>query len=144
MQEYKLKLQVRWADLDANAHLRHSVYYDWGSYCRISFLNGHGLSTMKMHELKVGPVLFREECIFRKEVLQEDDVSINVELVKSRRDFSRWSMRHTIFKGDVIAAVINIDGAWMDTVKRKLCAPPDLVATTYDDMPKAEDFAWTD
>lgn len=142
MNEYKLDLQIRWADLDANAHLRHSVYYDWGSYCRIHFLNAHGLSTKKMHEQNIGPVLFREECIFKKEVLQEDKVSINVALLKSRKDFSRWSMRHVIFKNDEVAAIINIDGAWMDTIKRKLCTPPLTVGEAYHHMPLAEDFVW--
>lgn len=136
-------VQIRWSDLDANAHLRHSVYYDWGAYCRIEFLLEHGLSTTKMHELQIGPVLFREECIFRREVRQEDQVTINVELTKARKDFSRFSMRHTIVKnGDTVAAIMNIDGAWMNTEKRKLTTPPELVVNTYDAMPKSEDFEW--
>lgn len=56
MQQYILPVQIRWSDLDANAHLRHSVYYDWGSYCRIAFLNEQGLSTTNMHELHIGPI----------------------------------------------------------------------------------------
>jgi acyl-CoA thioester hydrolase len=137
------QLQIRWSDLDANAHLRHSVYYDWGAYCRIEFLLEHGLSTTKMHELRIGPVLFREECVFRREIRQEDQLTINVELTKARKDFSRFSMRHTIVKnGDTVAAVMNLDGAWMDTEKRKLSTPPGLVVNTYDVMPKSEDFEW--
>jgi acyl-CoA thioester hydrolase len=136
-------VQIRWSDLDANAHLRHSVYYDWGAYCRIEFLLEHGLSTTKMHELHIGPVLFREECVFRREIRQEDEVTINLELTKARKDFSRFSMRHTVVKnGDTVAAIMNLDGAWMDTEKRKLATPPELVMHTYDAMPKSEDFEW--
>ena len=143
MTEFIKPVQIRWSDLDANAHLRHSVYYDWGTYCRIEFLLEHGLSTTKMHELQIGPVLFREECVFRREIRQDDQVTINVVLTKARRDFSRFSMRHTIVKnGDTVAAMMNLDGAWMDTAKRKLAAPPELVVSTYDAMPKSEDFEW--
>lgn len=143
MQHYTKQVQIRWADLDANAHLRHSVYYDWGSFCRIEFLNEQGLSTTKMHELHIGPVLFREEAVFKREIRQEDRVTINLELVKARRDFSRFSIRHTIIKNeDTVAAVIIVEGAWMDTIRRKLCTPPGIIATTYDAMPKSSDFEW--
>lgn len=143
MASFVKTVQIRWSDLDANAHLRHSVYYDWGAYCRIAFLLEQGLSATRMQELNIGPVLFREECTFRREIRQEDAVTIDVELAGARRDFSRFSMRHTIVKnGDIIAAIINLDGAWMDTVKRKLITPPELVVNTYDVMPKSEDFAW--
>lgn len=141
--EYIKQVQIRWSDLDVNAHLRHSVYYDWGAFCRIAFLQEHGLSTIKMQELHIGPVLFREEAVFKREVRQEDTVAINLELVKARRDFSRFAIRHTIFKNeDTIAALITVEGAWIDMIKRKLCTPPEIVAATYGVMPKADDFEW--
>lgn len=143
MTNYVMPVQIRWSDLDANAHLRHSVYYDWGAQCRIDFLAEQGLSTINMQELHVGPVLFREECVFRREIRQGDAVTINLELTRARRDFSRFSIRHTIVKnGEVISAVLNLDGAWIDTLKRKLVTPPQLVYNTYELMPKSEDFEW--
>ena len=39
MDVYSKKVEIRWSDLDPNFHLRHSVYYDWGAYTRISFLS---------------------------------------------------------------------------------------------------------
>ncbi|MFT4093816.1 MAG: acyl-CoA thioesterase [Niabella sp.] len=142
---YIKAVEIRWSDLDVNAHLRHSVYYDWGAFCRIEFLRENGLSTLKMQELNVGPVIFREECVFKREIRQGDVVTINLELTKARRDFSRFSIRHHIIKdGDVTAAIINMDGAWINTIKRKLVTPPGIVFTTYDIMPKSEDFEWLD
>lgn len=144
MATYIKPVEIRWSDLDVNAHLRHSVYYDWGAYCRIQFLFEHGLSTTKMQELHTGPIIFREECIFKKEIRQGDAVTINLELTKARKDFSRFSMRHTIVKNTkMISAVINLDGSWMDTVKRKLTIPPDVIIKTYAAMPKSDDFGWT-
>ena len=65
MSAFIQEVQIRWSDLDPNIHLRHSVYYDWGAFCRIAFLTDRGLSTEVMNQLQIGPILFREECIFR-------------------------------------------------------------------------------
>lgn len=143
MERYLKDIQVRWSDLDPNVHLRHSVYYDWGAFCRISFLDESRLTAEVMHALKIGPILFREECVFRREIRLGDKVSIDLELVNSKRDFSRWSIRHTVRKnGDTISAIITVDGAWLDIEKRKLASPPTEVHEVFTQMPKAMDFTW--
>jgi acyl-CoA thioester hydrolase len=145
MDNYLKELQVRWSDLDPNFHLRHSVYYDWGAFCRIEFLNAHGLSAEVMTKLNFGPILFREECIFRKEIMMTDAITIDLKLLKAKKDFSRWSIQHTIFKGgNIQCAILSVDGAWIDTLKRKLTAPPSHVANIFDEMPKSENFQWLD
>ncbi|WP_018627381.1 acyl-CoA thioesterase [Niabella aurantiaca] len=143
MEPFIRELQIRWSDLDLNGHLRHSVYYDWGAYCRIRFLSEKGLTTTRMMELRVGPVIFREECVFKKEIRPGDPVFIDLELTRSRRDFSRWGMQHRIYKdAHTLAAIISLEGAWMDTLKRKLTIPPSEVAAAYNVMPLAGHFRW--
>lgn len=145
MENYTLPVQIRWSDLDPNFHLRHSVYYDWGALCRIEFLYRHGLTADIMMKLRLGPILLREECVFRKEIRFGDNVIINLELLKSKRDFSRWTIRHTVIKnGDTISAILTVDGAWLDIVKRKLAAPPTDVIHVFEQMPVAEEFQWLD
>ncbi len=53
MDEFSKLIQIRWSDLDPNFHLRHSVYYDWGAFCRVEFLNEHGLTAGLMQQLIV-------------------------------------------------------------------------------------------
>ncbi len=143
MQEFSMPLQVRWADIDANNHLRHSVYYDWGAACRIAFLNQQGLTMERMHQLHFGPVLLREECVFRKEVRLQDSVSINLEIVWARKDFTRWSIRHQITKKtDIPCAIITVEGAWIDTLKRKLAGPLPEAIEVFSQMPISRDFEW--
>jgi acyl-CoA thioester hydrolase len=143
MQSFIREVQVRWSDLDPNVHLRHSVYYDWGAFCRIAFLGEQHLTTEEMQRLQIGPILFREECIFRREIRLGDNVTIDLELLKAKKDFSRWTIRHTIVKNtDTIAAVLTVDGAWLDVVKRKLAVPPKEVDDVFSQMPRAEDFQW--
>lgn len=143
MNEFSKIIQIRWSDLDPNFHLRHSVYYDWGAWCRVEFLNEYGLSADVMTELKFGPILFREECVFRREIRSGDEVRINLHVTKSRKDFSRWSIQHHITKnGDTLCAVLSVDGAWMNVVQRKLMSPPDKVIEVFEKMPRGEGFEW--
>ncbi|AHF14885.1 acyl-CoA thioesterase [Niabella soli] len=145
MKQFIKETEIRWSDLDPNGHLRHSVYYDWGAYARVSFLNEQGLSPDRMMELHVGPVIFREECVFKREIRLGDTAAIQLELVSARRDFSRWTVRHFIYKNEaVLAAVLTLDGAWIDTLKRKLTIPPPEAVKVFSEMPLAEGFKWTD
>lgn len=141
MNPFKETIQVRWADIDANRHLRHSVYYDYGAMVRMNVLSHAGLTTGKMEELRIGPILFREEATFRREIRFEDKITIDVELVRSTSDFGRWSLRHHFTKDDgTLAAVINIDGAWIDLDKRKLARPDSFVRGIFEKFPKSADF----
>jgi len=143
MKEYSSSLQVRWSDLDPNFHVRHSVYYDWGAQCRVAFLDEFGLTAAVMQELHFGPILFREECVFRREIRSSDDIRINLRLIKARQDYSRWSIQHEIIKDDdTVCAVLTVDGAWMDVVRRKLASPPEKVHDVFLLMPKGDGFEW--
>src|SRR4051812_41134119 len=80
MENYAKEVEVRWSDLDPNYHLRHSVYYDWGAYLRLTFLNENGLTPSVMLQHHFGPVLFREESVFKREIFFGDTVTINIKL----------------------------------------------------------------
>jgi acyl-CoA thioester hydrolase len=141
MKKYSQTIQIRWADIDQNRHLRHSVYYDFGAMLRIAFLSGHGLTSAKMEELKIGPVIFREEAIFRREIKPEDKIEIDVQLVSISPDFARWTLRHNFIKEDgTTAAILNLDGAWVDLIKRKLTIPDIFVQNIFNAFPKSDDF----
>jgi len=141
MEKYSQRLQIRWADIDANRHLRHSVYYDFGATLRMSVLSELGLSVRKLEEIMVGPILFREEGIFRREIVFEDTITLDVELFKATPDYSRWSLRHNFIKDDgTLAATVTVDGAWIDMVKRKLTVPNIFIHDVFEKFPKAADF----
>jgi acyl-CoA thioester hydrolase len=145
MEAFITPIEVRWSDLDPNVHVRHSVYYDWGALSRIRFLNQNGLSTSTMQQLQIGPIIFREECVFKREVRLEDVITIDVEVMKARRDFSRWTIRHNIVKdGNTVAAILTLDGAWIDMAKRKLAVTPQEVINAFQVMPKAKEFEWAE
>jgi acyl-CoA thioester hydrolase len=143
MAKYEVSVQIRWADVDQNRHVRHSAYYDYGATARMMFLNEHGLTTQKMEELKVGPVLFREEAVFRREIRLEDQIGIDIEVLKATADFSRWSLRHNITKVDgTLAAVLQVDGAWIDLTRRKLAGANDFIREVFKAIPLSAEFQW--
>jgi len=145
METFIQDVQVRWSDLDPNVHLRHSVYYDWGAFCRIAFLNEHQLTTELMQRLQIGPILFREECVFKREIRLSDKVTISLQVLRAKKDFSRWTIQHTVVKNeDTVAAILTVEGAWMDTAKRKLATPPVEVFSVFSQMPLDANFQWLD
>jgi acyl-CoA thioester hydrolase len=145
MTEFKCAIHLRWSDLDPNFHLRHSAYYDFGAQARVDFLIASGISPMVMQKEGFGPILFREECIFKREIRYGDKVTIDVKVKSLKKDHSRFSMQHELTREDgTLCAVINVDGAWIDTKLRKLTAPPQLAIDALDKFPRTADFSWTE
>ena len=60
--------QVLWSQMDANQHMRHSAYADFAAQARLNMLESVGLKLSKLFEYNIGPVLFKEELIYLREV----------------------------------------------------------------------------
>lgn len=136
------EISIRWSDLDPNFHMRHSAFYDFGAQHRIEVLEQHGLTMKVMQQQSFGPVLFREEAIFRKEIHLSDTITITTKMGKMKADASRWTIVHELNnQRDELCAVISVDGAWMDTKLRKLASPtPQIVVDVMNAFPKTQDF----
>lgn len=140
MELFEQKIIVRWSDLDPNGHVRHSVYYDYGAQARIAFLDKHGFDIKWMARKGVGPVLFREEAKFYRELNSGDELIIDVKLSGVSSDHRKWSMRHRIMRGDEICATLDMDGAWLDLEKRKVIVPPQELIEKFEDLGHTEEF----
>ncbi len=141
MDPFLYPINLRWADMDPNFHLRHDVYYGLGAQARVETLLLSGITPQVMQSAHFGPILFREECVFRREMRLGDKVDIHVRLSKARPDGSRWSFRQEFVRGDgTLCAGLTVDGAWMDTQLRKLTVPPQEFMTRFLAIPHTEDF----
>ncbi|MDZ4666686.1 MAG: acyl-CoA thioesterase [bacterium] len=141
MKNFIYKDKIMWSQVDANMHLRHSAYADFAAQARIELLEslGFGAEAFKMH--KIGPILFREELIYLKELRPNEHIEITCEVTKLSSDASRWSFRQFVFKADgTKAAIINVDGAWIDTEKRKLTGLNEEMVLAFNSLHKSEDF----
>lgn len=140
---FRTRIQLRWADIDANFHLRHSVFYDLCAQQRIVALQSVGLTMDVMQQHHFGPIIFREECIFRREIKLTDDLFLELAVRHLSRDRRKWSFAHTFIKADgTDCATSNCEGAWMDTGSRKLTAPPAHLGDNLELLPRAPDFTW--
>ncbi|MFI5157924.1 MAG: acyl-CoA thioesterase [Sphingobacteriales bacterium] len=133
--------QVLWSQIDANQHMRHSAYADFGAQARLTMMESLGLDLKALLKYNIGPVLFREELFYTREVGINDRIQVSCELIKSRADGSRWTMRHEIFRNDGIkASTIIVEGAWIDLEKRKLAALPAELMQHFMNSPKGKDY----
>ncbi|MFZ7116419.1 MAG: acyl-CoA thioesterase [Bacteroidota bacterium] len=142
MSTFSKIISIRWADLDPNFHLRHSVYYDLGSQFRVELLDEAGLTMKVMKEQGFGPILFREECVFKKEILMADEITLTAKIVKMKADGSRWTIMHEFLKSEgTLCAQLTLDGAWMDVLNRRIANPtPKIAFEVLNQFPKAHDF----
>jgi acyl-CoA thioester hydrolase len=136
------RVALRWADLDVNGHVRHTVYYDLGSRQRMEAFAACKLTLHAMQENDAAPVLFREECRFFKEVRLEDEVDIHVGILGLSKDFRKFRFQHRFLRGDDLCATIEVDGAWMSMRTRRIFVPPEIVADAMEALPKAEGFSY--
>lgn len=106
-------------------------------------LSNAGLSLAKIAESGIGPVLFREELIYYREIMADQHIRVTVEMTRYNKKNSRFSFQHTIYREDrTKCAVVNVDGAWIDIEKRKLTSLPASWDTMLDELPKSTDFAY--
>lgn len=137
-------LNLRWSDLDPNFHLRHSSYYDLAAQERIEILHQYGITIEMMQAENVGPVLFKEQCEFKREIHLNSRIHILTKLLKMKRDASFWVIQHEFLsEEDKLHALLKVEGSWIDTIKRKLARPvPEVILSGLERFPKTEDFEY--
>ena len=141
--DFKVEIQVRWSDVDQNQHVRHSAYYDYGAHARVQFFKSQGFGMEAFVQSGIGPILFKEECSFIRELRLNEVVTVNVKIGEILADGSRWEMYHEVFntKGEK-SAQIKVQGAWIDLKQRKVTTPPVTLATAIAKLPKGEDYVY--
>ncbi|UIR54589.1 thioesterase family protein [Sphingobacterium sp. SRCM116780] len=141
MDKIFFKGQVLWAQIDANRHLRHSAYADFCAQARSNMLNSIGLSLTEFAIHRIGPILFREELLYHREIHLDEEIYVEVELTQFNAINSRFSFRHLVFKADgTKSATVHVDGAWLDLEKRKLTTIPAEWQDFIHKIPKSTDY----
>ena len=138
--EFEKTIAVRWVDIDANRHVRHSAYYDYGTHVRIRFFQENGFD---MKQLNIGPILFQETCSFIQEIKMDETIRVNFLQGYVREDGARWTLHHELFNSNnEKVAHITIKGAWMDLEKRRLTVPPKEIAEALKQLPEGEEYVY--
>ena len=131
--------RTRWADMDPNGHMRHSAYADYAADQRVVQLAAWGYNVARFAQLRLGPILFREETKYLREVSVGEEIRVDGRLVSASADGSRWTIVHTLYKADGrVAATVTVDGAWLDLDRRKLTVPLAELAAAFASLPPFE------
>jgi acyl-CoA thioester hydrolase len=139
---YQQSFEVRWADLDPNGHMRHTSYMDCAAQARVGLLNDYGFTLERFRALGIGPVLFREEAQYLREVRANERIRVTAEIAGLSPNRRHWRIRHRIFKLDgELACVVTVQGAWLDLAARKIAVPPAELAQAMEQAPRTEDYA---
>lgn len=142
MDRYAKIFTVRWADCDANGHMRNTAYSEYAIDVRIAFLAEHGFGFDQFVASGYGPVLLREEIDYLRELKMNETVEVDFEQLGLSADGSRFRLQHGFTKENgKPAARIVLDGGWMDMRTRRLAAPPDALARAFAQAPRGEGYA---
>jgi len=139
--KFEVEFKTKWSDFDPNRHMRHTAYNDYAAEVRVRFFQEHGLSINEFAKLNIGPILFKEETSFFKEIHIGENINVHMELEGVSNGIERWRFNHQIYNKDgVLSAEIKVYGAWIDLYKRKLTVPPPEFVKIFEDLPKTENF----
>jgi acyl-CoA thioester hydrolase len=135
------EFEVRWSDVDANRHLGNFAYINMMSHTRMSLLNKIGFGHHAMHKAQIGPVLFREEIHYFKEVLPGTPLKVSGVLKRVSEDHKFFCFEHRFYadSGENVAYG-EITGSWISLSERKLIAPPQALRKALDEIPKSGDY----
>lgn len=133
--------KILWAQIDSNNHLRHSAYGDIAATARMEMIIQAGMSFQKLRELQLGPVLFREELLYKREVMGIQNLMAVSFLKKIERNYSKWTIVTEIYREDgELSCIVNAEGAWIDLSLRKVASLPEELREQFEQLPKADDF----
>ena len=141
MSAFERRFTVRWSDIDANGHLRHTAFLEYGAEVRIALFLECGFTWKRFEEAGLGPVLLREEIDYLREAALGEEVRVTLEAAGLSPDGARWKLRHVLHDaaGQEMARVTAL-GGFIDLAARRLTVPPADLAAGLARVPRTADF----
>jgi acyl-CoA thioester hydrolase len=133
--------KIMWCQLDFNMHLRHSAYSDIGTEAILDMLSFIGLTYDYFDKMKIGPVIFKEELNYLKEIKAGEIINVVSTLSKIAFEGAIFSVcQEFILKDGSKAAVIHLEGGLFNTESRTLAIVPQEMLELIRLLPKSESF----
>ena len=141
MDQYARTFTVRWADCDANGHLRNTGYSEYAVEVRMAYLVEHEFGLAELRQHGIGPVLLREEIDYLRECHMGEELTVTFAVVGLSPDGTRFKMVHDVWKPNgKQAAHIVVLGGWLDARVRRLTPPPDALREAFEKAPRLGPF----
>ncbi|MCI4343238.1 MAG: thioesterase family protein [Thermoplasmata archaeon] len=138
---FEQSFRVGWGDIDGNGHMGNTAFLDRASDTRVRFFALHGLSVARFAAEHFGPVIVRDELVYRKELRLLDEFTVDLELVGVSGDGLRFQLSNTFrTAAGEVAAEVTSEGVWFDLEQRRPRAPPPEVDAVQREMRRGERF----
>ena len=138
---FSWRFEVRWTDLDGNRHVRNTAFSEYATHTRFRLMAAHGFDQARLEALRFGPVMMREEVRYRREVLFGDELRVTVRCAGLSADGSHWRVHQDVLRADgKEAALLTIQGGWIDLDTRRPIAPPGELAAVLLSLPRTRDY----
>jgi acyl-CoA thioester hydrolase len=132
---------VGWGDLDSNGHMKNTAYLDKSVDVRMMYFQEHGFAVREFEQLRLGPVVKRDEIEYYRELRLLEPMRVTLTLAGTSDDGTRFRKRNEFFREDgTLAAKITSTGGWLDLTARKLMVPPSGLVEALAGLVKSEDF----
>jgi len=73
---YIQHFQVRYSDLDTNGHVANTSYLKYSLDTRVGYMFANGLTAEMMRDSGFGPIVFREDITYRKELRAPEKIEV--------------------------------------------------------------------
>ena len=141
MEAYTMTYEVRWADIDANRHVRYSAYIDAAAELRYRFFTEHNLPSEAFDNLGVGPVYTSLAANFFREVRLGETLTITYLLTGLSPQGIRWKVQHDFLKANRKKAVtISLEGTILNLATRQPAVPTPEIMAVFQQVPRSDDF----
>ena len=141
MDAYTMPYEVRWTDIDANRHVRYSVYIDAAAELRYRFFTQHDLPPEAFDQLGVGPVYTSLTANFFREVRLGETLTITYQLAGLSEHGIRWKVRHDFLKANGKKAVtVSLEGTILNLTTRQPTIPTPEIMAVFQQVPRTSDF----
>jgi acyl-CoA thioester hydrolase len=139
---FRWEVQAAWSDMDFNRHMGNAAYLDLCTTVRMMHFAEQGVAMAEFERLKVGPVVFRDEIDYHREVHLLERLTVTLGMLGTSADGSHFRLRNEIWKAaGVRAATVVSAGGWFDVGTRRLVRPPASIRAALDVLPRLEPFA---
>lgn len=113
---------VRGYECDANGHVNHAVYHQYGEHGRTETFRELGLEITDLAAAGIGPVILETTVRFLAELRAGDEVDVVLDLRFGQGKTFRMDIE--LRRGDVVAATITGTMGLLDHTTRRLVADP--------------------
>jgi acyl-CoA thioester hydrolase len=124
---HRTRIKVRWNELDANGHVNNMYYHSYFDQARIEAFADAGVDRTRMLELGIGPVIYRSEIDYRKELKHPDYALLSTWFVEGER--ARGVVMQTLEseRDERLVATARFNGFFMDLRRGRPVPMPDEI-----------------